>query len=74
VNLSVIKHHIVDQGERAARQLFAHGWLPFVASGLTAWLWTSLQRQSLVVGMTWLAVGAAYLLVRTRGRRAAPVL
>jgi amino acid transporter len=72
VNLSVIKHHLIDRRQRAPRELFVHGLLPLVGSALTAWLWTSLQRQSLVVGLAWLAAGTLYLLVLTRGLRRGP--
>lgn len=72
VNLSVIKHHLIDARQRTARAWLAYGLLPLVGSVLTAWLWTSLQRQSLVVGLAWLAAGTAYLLILTRGLRRAP--
>lgn len=72
VNAAVIKHHVVDGGERSARSLLLHGLLPLVGALLTAWLWTSLQRQSLVVGLCWLVAGAAWLLALTRGLRRTP--
>jgi len=48
------------------------GALPGCGCVLTAWLWTSLQVQSMVVGLSWLAVGAVYLLIITRGLRRTP--
>jgi amino acid transporter len=72
VNLSVIKHHLVDQRLRTGRALLLFGLLPACGCALTAWLWTSLQVQSMVVGLSWLAAGAAYLLIITRGLRRTP--
>jgi len=72
VNLAVIKHHVIDQRQRSGRQLLLYGILPACGCALTAWLWTSLQRQSMVVGLSWLAVGVVYLLIITRGLRRTP--
>ena len=44
-----------------------HGLLPLVGCVLSAWLWTSLSRESLTVGLRWLALGAVYLAILTRG-------
>jgi amino acid transporter len=82
VNLAVIKHYLVDArppaaGRRpsrgAARHAFTYGVLPAIGCVLTGWLWTSLSRQSLMVGLEWLAAGTIYVAVITRGfRRALP--
>jgi amino acid transporter len=72
VNLSVIKHHVIDQRQRSGHQVLVYGVLPACGCALTAWLWTSLQRQSMVVGLSWLAAGAVYLLIITRGLRRTP--
>jgi amino acid transporter len=72
VNLSVIKHFVVDQGLRRGRPLLLYGLLPACGCALTAWLWTSLQWQSMRVGLIWLGTGAVYLLVITRGLRRNP--
>jgi putrescine importer len=75
VNLSVIKHHFVDLGERSGVAVVTNLVLPLVGVALTVWLWTSLSRMTLVVGLCWLAVGFAWLCVVTRGfRRPTPVL
>ena len=72
VNLSVIKHYFVDQQER---NVILNVGLPAIGFLLTAWLWTSLSGQTLVVGLIWLAVGFVWLLAVTRGfRRPTPVL
>ena len=72
VNLSVIKHHLVDQRRRTGHALLLYGVLPACGCALTAWLWTSLQAQSMIVGLAWLASGAVYLLIITRGLRRTP--
>ena len=72
VNLCVIQHHVIDGRRRSLRDLLVFAALPLIGCLLTAWLWTSLQRQSLVVGLCWLAAGLAYLLFITRGLRRAP--
>lgn len=49
--------------------------LPLIGFGLTVWLWTSLSRHTLTLGLIWLAIGAAYLAVSTgMFRRQPPVL
>lgn len=75
VNLSVIKHYVVDQHRRSARDVVLFAVLPGVGVVLTLWLWTSLSRTTFVVGLTWLAVGLVYLLGLTRMfRRPVPEL
>lgn len=72
VNLSVIKHFLIDRRERGAREILLHGVLPGIGFLLTAWLWTSLSGTALIVGIVWAALGACYLLVITRFFRKAP--
>ena len=75
VNLSVIKHYIVDERERGAASVLRHLVLPLIGFVLTVWLWTSLSALTLQVGMIWLAAGFLWLLVVTRGfRRPTPVM
>lgn len=69
VNLAVVKHYWVDQGERGPRAVLTSLVLPLVGVGLTVWLWTSLSRTTLVVGLVWLAVGGLWLAWTTRGFR-----
>jgi putrescine importer len=63
VNLAVIKHFLLDQGRRHPRACLLYGVLPFVGVSATAWLWLSLSRTALVVGISWLVIGALYLFV-----------
>jgi putrescine importer len=75
VNLSVIKHYLIDQGERGTRAVLRYGVIPLIGVGLTVWLWTSLSALTFQVGLAWLALGLAYLVYLTRGfRRRPPVL
>lgn len=72
VNLTVIKHYFVDEGDKNVLNNLV---LPFVGFGLTVWLWTSLSGTALTIGLIWLAAGLLWLLVVTRGfRRPTPVL
>lgn len=66
VNLSVIKHYVVDAGRRAPADLLRYAVVPFIGVCLTAWLWTSLSATTFTVGGIWVAVGVAYLLFLTR--------
>lgn len=72
VNLSVIKHHLIDRRLRGAGAYVLYGAVPGIGFLLTAWLWTSLSGTALIVGIVWAVVGFAYLLVFTRGFRKAP--
>ena len=72
VNLTVIKHYFVDEGEKNVLNNLV---LPLIGFCLTAWLWTSLSPLALEVGLIWLAIGFVWLLVVTRGfQRPTPVL
>mgnify|MGYP006265857775 CR=1 FL=1 len=72
VNLSVIKHYFMDQGER---DVLRNVVLPLIGFVLTVWLWFSLSGLTLKVGLAWLAAGFVWLLVVTRGfRRPTPVM
>lgn len=72
VNLAVIKHYLIDQRRRTSRDWVIDGLLPLIGCVLTAWLWTSLSRESLTVGLQWLAFGAAYIAILTRGLTRTP--
>src|SRR4051812_33152712 len=72
VNLPVIKHYFVDEGEK---NILKNVVLPGIGFVLTVWLWTSLSWLTLEVGLVWLAIGLGWLLVVTRGfQRPTPVL
>ncbi len=72
VNLSVIKHYVVDDGQRSPAALLRYLVLPLVGFGLVIWLWTSLSSTSLLTGLAWLVIGVVWLAVLTRGFRRPP--
>jgi amino acid transporter len=72
VNLSVIKHYVVDGGRRTGRDLLLYGLVPLVGVLLTAWLWTSLSGTTFTVGGLWVLAGLIWLGVITRGFRQRP--
>jgi amino acid transporter len=72
VNLSVVKHYVIDLGRRTAADIVRYAVLPGIGVLLTAWLWTSLSATTFKVGGLWVAVGVAYLLYLTRGLRRRP--
>jgi putrescine importer len=75
VNLTVIKHYFVDEGDRGGGGFVNNLVLPLIGFALTVWLWTSLSALALEVGLIWLAVGFVWLLWVTRGfQRPTPVL
>lgn len=75
VNLSVIKHFIIDQGRRGTAAVLSFVVLPGIGFCLTLWLWTSLSPRTLLLGLIWLILGTGYLAFVTRGfRRPTPSL
>lgn len=72
VNLTVIKHFIIDERRRGMRAMLQYLVLPLIGFGLTIWLWLSLSGQALIIGAIWVAVGVVYLAVLTRGFRTMP--
>ena len=69
VNLSVIKHFLINEKRRGARAIVHNGILPLMGVAMSVWLWTSLATDALIVGLAWLAVGVVWLLAMTRGLR-----
>ncbi|MFE4672321.1 APC family permease [Streptomyces sp. NPDC056723] len=67
VNLSVVKHYVVDGGRRSARDLLRYLFLPVLGVMFSLYLWTSLSKLTSIVGLSWFGVGTVYLLVLTRG-------
>ena len=75
VNLTVIKHYFIDADERGAGGIVNNIVLPVIGFLLTVYLWFSLSKLTLVVGLIWICVGLLWLLLVTRGfRRPTPVL
>lgn len=75
VNLSVIKLFAIDRKQRSGTDFFSYVVMPLIGFGLTVWLWTSLAGMTLILGLSWAALGFIYLLFLTRGfRRPTPQL
>ncbi|HYH29942.1 MAG TPA: APC family permease [Pseudonocardia sp.] len=66
VNLSVIKHYVLDQARRSPTDLLAYAVVPGIGVLLTLWLWTSLSGTTFAVGLAWVGAGFVYLLGLTR--------
>lgn len=66
VNLSVIKHYVIDGGQRDTAGLIRYGLVPIIGVCLTVWLWTSLSQTTFEVGLGWVTAGVVYLLFLTR--------
>lgn len=65
VNLCVIKNYL--SSERCSLiVLIKYGLLPGIGVLLSLWLWTSLEKMAMTIGVIWLAVGIIYLLFITR--------
>jgi putrescine importer len=72
VNLSVIRHYYVRLGQRRGVQVFTNLLFPLAGALVCGYVWMSLTTKAKVVGFGWLAVGALYLAILTRGFRVPP--
>ncbi len=70
VNLSVIFVFFRFLRRRGPGAWLGFVLVPAVGVVINVWLWVSLDAVSMVIGGIWLALGAAYLLITTRGLRA----
>ncbi|KQL49676.1 hypothetical protein AN963_08110 [Brevibacillus choshinensis] len=66
VNLSVIAHYFIRNHLRSPKETFLYLILPLIGAGFTIWLWSSLDKHSLILGGIWSACGLLYLMYRTR--------
>lgn len=66
VNLTVIKHYVIDKGNRGPRAILRYAVLPATGVGLTLWLWTQLSEVAFWVGFSWVGLGLVWLLFLTR--------
>lgn len=72
VNLSVIKHFIINEKMRGIKTLLQCGLLPLIGVLLCLWLWTSLNHLAIKIGVAWLIIGLLYLMFLTRGFKKEP--
>ena len=75
VNLAVVKHFMIDRGQRGWKAVLKYIVAPAIGFAMTVWLWTSLSLTALITGIIWVLVGLIILLVLTKGfRRRPPVM
>jgi amino acid transporter len=72
VNLSVIRHFYFRLRERRGAALFTNLIFPALGALVCFYLWASLSGNAKIAGFVWLAIGAIYLAVVTKGFRLAP--
>ena len=66
VNLTVIKHYVIDKGNRGARTILRYAVLPGIGVALTLWLWSQFTEIAFWVGFIWVGLGLVWLLFLTR--------
>jgi amino acid transporter len=67
VNLSVIRHYFIRQGRRRGRYFLTYLISPALGAMMCCYVWMSLSSKAKIAGFLWLAVGATYLALITRG-------
>lgn len=72
VNLSVIRHFFIRLKRRRGAELFTNLISPALGAMVCLYLWMSLSEKAKIAGFIWLAIGAGYLTIVTRGFRTAP--
>lgn len=72
VNLSVVFHYWRGLGRRGAKAAFWYLACPLFGMGADLGLMVSLDHRALILGLSWLALGIAYLAYLTGGFRHAP--
>ncbi|WP_257346953.1 APC family permease [Pseudalkalibacillus decolorationis] len=66
VNISVIFHYYIHKKQRHLKGLFLYVFLPAIGACFTLWLWTNLDKHSLILGCIWILVGWVYLMFLTK--------
>ena len=72
VNLSVIRHYFLRLRRRSGADVVTNLVLPALGAVFCTYIWLSLTNAAKLAGFGWLAIGAFYLAVMTRGFRIAP--
>lgn len=60
VNLSVILHYFVEEKRRFFKGVIAYLVSPLIEAGFILYLLTLLDKDSLLMGLSWLALGLMY--------------
>lgn len=66
VNLAVIMHYYVRERRRSGSDTVNFLVFPVIGFAMVLYLWTSLSANTFVLGLTWAAIGLAYLVYLTR--------
>lgn len=61
VNLSVINHFWVREKQRSGLQVISYVIFPLIGFITTLWLFVSLDKDALILGVIWLLIGIIYL-------------
>ena len=69
VNLSVVRHFFVRRHERGWRATWTALIFPALGAVVSGYIWLSLSGKAQLAGFAWLAAGAVYLAILTRGFR-----
>jgi putrescine importer len=72
VNLSVIRHFYIRLHRRSGLGLLTNLIFPALGALVCLYLWVSLSTSAKIAGTIWMAVGAIYLAILTKGFRTAP--
>ncbi|KIV56904.1 hypothetical protein AM501_09365 [Aneurinibacillus migulanus] len=67
VNISVIFHYYIRNRKRGIKGMLLYVLLPLAGTSFTIWLWTSLDKKSIILGSIWVGLGIVYLLFLTKG-------
>lgn len=66
VNLSVIGHYFIRIKQRSGLSIIKYLILPLCGATFTFALWISLDKNSMLIGGIWMALGIIYLMITTR--------
>lgn len=66
VNLSVIAHYFVKGKRRSPREMLYYFIIPLIGACFNFWLWSNLDKNALMLGGIWVALGFTHLLFMTK--------
>ncbi|MEH7216219.1 APC family permease [Bacillus toyonensis] len=66
VNLSVIVHYYIRNGNRSLSGTIQYLVFPLIGAGFIIWLWSYLNVNALILGISWMTIGFIYLLFLTK--------
>jgi putrescine importer len=66
VNLSVIAHYYIRNCKRSLKGTIHYLIFPLIGAGFIMWLWSYLNINALILGISWMAVGFVYLTFLTK--------